>query len=197
MRAHVWTHQSAIVLVRCVPGSSLLPPPYWKARDPGDEVSYLQALMYYFVYYINILMTTFLTVFRRFPKIFQNCSDCQTNVFEHFPNIFRRLPKIPDVFWRRPKKMRRCFDHSTNFSVVKGAVRETKEKWYHHIISCYDIFTAWRYHVYAPKLTWYFSGCPACPAGFSSFCDFLFTQNRGGGSVPPLDPPLIIIIIFI
>ena len=27
-------HQSAIVLVRCVPGSSLLPPPYWKARRP-------------------------------------------------------------------------------------------------------------------------------------------------------------------
>ena len=25
-------HQSVIVLVRCVPGSSLLPPPYWKAR---------------------------------------------------------------------------------------------------------------------------------------------------------------------
>ena len=38
MRAHVSTrnkmHQSAIVLVRCVPGSSLLPPPYWKARRP-------------------------------------------------------------------------------------------------------------------------------------------------------------------
>ena len=38
MRAHVWTrnrmHQSAIVLVRCVPGRSLLPPPYWKARRP-------------------------------------------------------------------------------------------------------------------------------------------------------------------
>ena len=27
-------HQSAIVLVRCVPGSSLLSPPYWKARRP-------------------------------------------------------------------------------------------------------------------------------------------------------------------
>ena len=38
MRANVWSrngmHQSAIVLVRCVPGSSLLPPPYWKARRP-------------------------------------------------------------------------------------------------------------------------------------------------------------------
>ena len=29
-------HQSAIVLVRCVPGSSLLPPPYWKARRPWE-----------------------------------------------------------------------------------------------------------------------------------------------------------------
>ena len=48
-------------------------------------------------------MTTFLTIlrkfsitFRWFPKICQNCSEGQTNVFEHFqtfPNIFRRLPK--------------------------------------------------------------------------------------------------------
>ena len=29
-------HQSAIVLVRCVPGSSLLPPPYGKARRPWE-----------------------------------------------------------------------------------------------------------------------------------------------------------------
>ena len=35
-RGHVYmhqeTHQSATVLVRCVPRSSLLPPPYWKTR---------------------------------------------------------------------------------------------------------------------------------------------------------------------
>ena len=41
MRAHAWTHhemhQSAIVLVRSVPGSSLLPPPYWKARRPWGQ----------------------------------------------------------------------------------------------------------------------------------------------------------------
>ena len=30
-------HQSAIVLVRCVPGSSLLLPPYWKARRPWER----------------------------------------------------------------------------------------------------------------------------------------------------------------
>lgn len=36
IRTHVYmhqeTHQSATVLVRCVPRSSLLPPPYWKTR---------------------------------------------------------------------------------------------------------------------------------------------------------------------
>jgi len=32
----------------------------------------------------------------------------------------------------------------------------------------------------------------ACPAGFSSFCDFSFTQNKGARhpQAPPLDPPL-------
>ena len=36
------------------------------------EIPYLhlQAAMYYFAYYINILMTTFLTIFRRFPITF-------------------------------------------------------------------------------------------------------------------------------
>jgi len=55
------------------------------------------------VYYINILITMFLTsfrrfptTFRRFPKIFQNCSEGLSNVSEHFPNIFRRLPKVAD-----------------------------------------------------------------------------------------------------
>ena len=32
----------------------------------------------------------------QFPKIFQNCCKNQTNVFEHFPDIFRRLPKISE-----------------------------------------------------------------------------------------------------
>ena len=44
--------------------------------------------------YINILMTAFLMIFRRFPttfrefpKIFQNCSEGPTKVLEHFPII--------------------------------------------------------------------------------------------------------------
>ena len=48
-------------------------------------------------------MTPFLTNFQRFPitfqrflKIFQNCSEGQTNVSGHFP-------KISEDFWRLPK----------------------------------------------------------------------------------------------
>ena len=55
--------------------------------------------------YINILMRTFLTIFRRFPitfrrfpKIFQNCSEGKANVSEHFSEILRRLPKISEDF---------------------------------------------------------------------------------------------------
>ena len=33
--------------------------------------AYLQAAMFYSVYYIHILMTTFLTIFRRFPNTFR------------------------------------------------------------------------------------------------------------------------------
>ena len=69
--------------------------------------------MYYSVYYINLLMTAFLTIFRRFPttfrrfpKIFQNCSEGQTNVPEHFPRIsedVRRCPKMSEDVQRLPR----------------------------------------------------------------------------------------------
>ena len=41
-----------------------------------------------------------------FPKIFQNCSEGQTKVPEHFPRIsenFRRCPKIAEDFRERPE----------------------------------------------------------------------------------------------
>ena len=47
-----------------------------------------------------------LMIFRRFPKIFQNCSEGQTNVPEHFPRIsenFRKFPKIIEDFRGRPE----------------------------------------------------------------------------------------------
>ena len=47
-----------------------------------------------------------------FPKIFQNCSEGQTNVPKHFP-------KISEDCRRRSKKTRRCFDHTpTNLSTI-------------------------------------------------------------------------------
>ena len=79
------------------------------------------------LYHIKILMTGFLcfsedffTTFRRFPKIFQNCSEGQTNVPEHFPRvseIFRRLPK---TFEENP----RCFDDTlTKTSSISSHLR--------------------------------------------------------------------------
>ena len=83
---------------------------------------------------VNVLMTPFLTIFRRFPttfrrflKIFQNCSEGQTNISEHFPNDSEHFPKITEDCRSRPKKVRRCFDRTaTNSSVVEG----TREKCY-------------------------------------------------------------------
>ena len=64
-------------------------------------------------YYINILLTVFLMIFRRFPttfrrflKIFQNCPEGQMKVLEHFPKIsenVQRFPKIAKDFRGRPK----------------------------------------------------------------------------------------------
>ena len=42
----------------------------------------------------------FPTTFRRFPKIFQNCSEGQMKMF---PDIFREFPKIPKDIRRFPK----------------------------------------------------------------------------------------------
>ena len=73
-------------------------------------------------YYISILMTAFLMIFRRFPKILQNCSEGQTNVPEHFPRIFensRKFPKISEDCRRLSRESRRCFDDTpTNSSTI-------------------------------------------------------------------------------
>ena len=48
---------------------------------------------------LHILITMFLTTFRRFPKIFQNCSEGLTNVselFRTFSEDCRRQPKISE-----------------------------------------------------------------------------------------------------
>ena len=50
-----------------------------------------------------MILRRFATTFRRFPKIFQNCSKGQTNVPEHSPKIFKKFPKITEDFRGRPE----------------------------------------------------------------------------------------------
>ena len=61
-------------------------------------------------------------VFDDFPKIFQNCSDGQMNVPEHFLRTsvhFRRCPKISEDIQRLLRKTQRCFDDTlTNLSTI-------------------------------------------------------------------------------
>ena len=71
-------------------------------------------------------MTAFLMIFRRFPttfrwfsKIFQNCSEGQTNVLEHFPENFRKFPTMSKDCRRLSSKTRRFFyDTPTNLSKI-------------------------------------------------------------------------------
>ena len=54
----------------------------------------------------------FPTTFPRFPKIFQNCSEGQTNVPEHFLRISEDCRRLS-------RKTRRCFDDTpTNLSTI-------------------------------------------------------------------------------
>ena len=78
------------------------------------EIPHLQAAMYYFVYCLRlkIKITTFLTIFRRFPTTFPKISKI-TFVSEHFPKISVHYQSCR----RLPSKIRRCFDHTpTNWS---------------------------------------------------------------------------------
>ena len=58
-------------------------------------------------------MTSFLTIFRRFPttfrrfpKLFQNCSEGQTNLPEHFPKISEDVRRLLKTFEEDPKMFR-------------------------------------------------------------------------------------------
>ena len=55
---------------------------------------------------IDMLMTAFLMIFRRFPKIFQNCSEGQTSAPKHFPKISEDVRRLPKTFEEDPKMFR-------------------------------------------------------------------------------------------
>ena len=91
--------------------------------------SYLRANVLCSFYYINILMTAFLTfrrfptTFRRFPKIFKIVPKARRtfpNIFREFPKNSLRCPKISEDSRRLSWKIRRCFDDTpTNLSTIK------------------------------------------------------------------------------
>ena len=69
------------------------------------EIPYLQAAMYYSVYHMNILMTTFLTFSKisgHFAKIFIKFLKAR----QFFSNTFRKFPKITEDDLRFPRKNR-------------------------------------------------------------------------------------------
>ena len=104
----------------------------------------------------NILMTAFLMIFRRFlttfwrfPKIFQNCCEGQTNAPKHFSETFRKFPKMSEDSQRLPKtfeedlKMFRWYTNESKYNFK----RQTWYQWNHwylhmwgyHIFTCVDI----------------------------------------------------------
>ena len=87
-----------------------------------------------------MIFRRFQTTLRRFPKIFQNCSEGPTNVPEHFPKFsenFRRSPKITADCRRLSRKTRRCFDdRQTNISTFKGKLYNSEII---DIFTCEDI----------------------------------------------------------
>ena len=65
-------------------------------------------------------------------SLFQNFSEGQTNVSEHFPKIIEDCRRLL-------KKIRICFDHTpTNSSVVKGTTEKCYQTWY---------LRMWGYHI--------------------------------------------------
>ena len=89
----------------------------------------------------------FLITFRRFLKIVLKARQIFPDIFRTFLKVLQRLPKIAEDCRRRPKKIRRCFDHTpTNFSVVEGTKEKCYQRWYlhmwgYHIFTCEDIIS--------------------------------------------------------
>ena len=64
-------------------------------------------------------MTAFLMIFQRFPttfqrflKIFQNCSEGQTDVPEHFPRISKNARRLPKTFEEDPNQYTNQFKYN-------------------------------------------------------------------------------------
>jgi len=89
---------------------------------PSNHVIFF--LLYKILTIHNNVFGDFQKISDHFSKIFQDLTEGQSNVSEHFPKIsevFLRFLKITEDWQRLPKKVRRCFDHTlTNLSAVTG-----------------------------------------------------------------------------
>ena len=86
------------------------------------------------IFFLLYKIRRFSEDFRRFSKIGQNAG---RTFSEHFPKIFRTFS---EDCRRRPKKIRRCFDHTpTNLSSVKGSKHHSSEM---DIFTCEDIISS-------------------------------------------------------
>ena len=107
--------------------------------------------MWCYFYYVDILMTAFLTIFRRFPttfqrfpKILQNLSEGHTNVTEHFPKVSEDFRKLPKTFEEDPKMFRwYTSEFKYNFKrdelhIVKSSISSLVRIWkiYHSSPGC-------------------------------------------------------------
>ena len=82
--------------------------------------------LYYFVYYINTLKTTFWSICRgRFPIACPRFPKNSPEALQTFPNIFRRFPKCFKDCSRLSRKIRRCFDRIHHSSRVKLDIRSS------------------------------------------------------------------------
>ena len=87
----------------------------------------------------------FPTTFRRFPKIFQNCTEGQTNVPEHFPRISensRSFPKIAEDYRGRPEDasmIHQLFQVQFKRQTWYQQNHRYLHMWGYHIFTCEDI----------------------------------------------------------
>ena len=84
-------------------------------------------------YYINILMTPFLMIFRRFPTAFRRFSKIVPKARRTFPNIFREFPENSGNFRRCPKIAEDFRGGPEDLSMIHQRiyVQFKRQTWYH------------------------------------------------------------------
>ena len=102
----------------------------WSWTRVRREIPYLQAPMYCFVYYINILMSKFWMIFLKVSKDFPNFFQKPlTNVSAHFGTFFKDSRRLRMTTEEDPKIT------PTNLNVIKNDLH----LWGCHIFTCDDI----------------------------------------------------------